>query len=180
MSHVTISRPDASEYAPYYVKYVGKVPDGDLLATLERDGRDTVTLLRGIPEAKALTRYAPGKWSVKEVVGHICDAERIFSYRALRFARGDATPLKTFDQDAYVPAGRFDARPLAELATELERIRGATVALFSGLDAAALERKGVASEKEVSVRALAWIVAGHARHHVEILKERYLPLIAGA
>jgi len=168
-----VTRPDASEYAPYYGTYVGTVPEGDLLQILEDQHRDTQALLGGLSEAQALHRYAPGKWSVKEVVGHLTDAERVFSYRALRFARGDAKPLQGFDENAWVPPGKFDARPLADLAAEFAVVRRATVALFRSLDAAALERRGVASDNLVSVRALAYIIAGHERHHVDILHERY-------
>jgi len=170
----TIPRPDATEYAPYYGTYVGKVPDGDLLELLERQRRETQNLLAGLSDTQALHRYAPGKWSIKEVVGHLMDSERVFCYRALRFARADEKPLQGFDEKAWVPAGSFDARPLADLAAELEAVRRATIALFGGFDAAALARKGTANNNEVTVRALAWIVAGHERHHVAILRERYL------
>ena len=174
MTTATIPRPDATEYAPYYGTYVGKVPDGDLLELLERQRRETQNLLAGLSDTQALHRYAPGKWSIKEVVGHLMDSERVFCYRALRFARADEKPLQGFDEKAWVPAGSFDARPLADLAAELEAVRRATIALFGGFDAAALARKGTANNNEVTVRALAWIVAGHERHHVAILRERYL------
>jgi len=170
----TIPRPDATEYAPFYGTYVGKVPDGDLLELLERQRRETQNLLAGLSDTQALHRYAPGKWSIKEVVGHLMDSERVFCYRALRFARADEKPLQGFDEKAWVPAGSFDARPLADLAAELDAVRRATIALFGGFDAAALARKGTADNNEVTVRALAWIVAGHERHHVAILRERYL------
>jgi len=170
----TIPRPDATEYAPFYGTYVGKVPDGDLLELLERQRRETQNLLAGLSDTQALHRYAPGKWSIKEVVGHLMDSERVFCYRALRFARADEKPLQGFDDKAWVPAGSFDARPLADLAAELDAVRRATIALFGGFDAAALARKGTANNNEVTVRALAWIVAGHERHHVAILRERYL------
>lgn len=170
----TIPRPGAGEYAPFYDTYVSKVPEGDVLAILEEQRRATQALLAGIPERKALHRYAPGKWSVKEVVGHLMDSERVFCYRALRFARADAKPLQGFDEQTWVPAGKFDARPLAELAAEFDAVRRATIALFHGLDGAALARRGTANDQEISVRALAYIVAGHERHHVAILKERYL------
>lgn len=166
-------RPAAEEFAPFYAGYVAEAPEGDILATLERQGRETAALLRGVDEARALTRYAPGKWSIKEVIGHLADAERIFAYRALRIGRADQTPLASFEEDAYVAAAGFDARPLAELVAELEAVRAATVALFRGFDAAAWERRGTASGKTISVRALAWIVAGHERHHVRVLGERY-------
>lgn len=173
MTAAAIPRPVAAEYAPYYGRYIDKVPDGDLLRTLEDQGRETQAVLAGLSEAKALYRYAPGKWSVKEVVGHVTDTERVFSYRALRFARGDATALPGFDENAWVPAGSFDARSLADLAAELDAVRRATLALFRGLDAAALARRGTASDNAVSVRAIAWIIAGHERHHVALLHERY-------
>jgi hypothetical protein len=169
----TIPRPEPSEYAPSYEAYVAKVPQGDLLTVLDQQRRDTQQLLAGLPETKALHRYAPGKWSVKEVVGHLADSERVFSYRALRFARADGLPLQGFDEQAWVPAGRFDARSLTDLAGELAAVRGATIALFRGLDAEALACRGTANNKTVSVRALAWIIAGHERHHVGILHERY-------
>jgi uncharacterized damage-inducible protein DinB len=168
------SRPDSTEYSPYYGKYVEKVPQGDLLQILERERRETLALLRGLTETQALHRYAPGKWSIKEVVGHVNDSERIFAYRALRIGRGDTTPLASFDQDTYVPAGAFDARPVADLAAEYDAIRGATLALLRSFDEAALARRGTASGKEVSARGLAWIIAGHARHHFDIVRERYL------
>jgi len=169
-----IPRPDASEYAPYYGTYVTKVPEGDVLQLLERQRKETQALLAGMPDARALHRYAPGKWSIKEVIGHIADAERIFCYRALRFAREDKTPLPGFDENAYTPAGRFDARPIADLAAELDTVRRASVTLFRGMEGEALARRGMASNHDVSVRALAYIIAGHERHHVMILRERYL------
>jgi DinB family protein len=170
----TIPRPDASEYAPHYETYVSKVPNGNLLEILEDQRRETQGLLAEIPEGRAIYRYAPGKWSIKEVVGHVTDAERVFSYRALRFARADETPLPGFDEKAYAPAGRFDARALLDLAVELDAVRRATIALFTGLEPAALARRGTANAKEISVRALAYIIAGHERHHLEVLRERYL------
>jgi len=170
----TIPRPDATEYAPFYGTYVGKVPDGDLLELLERQRREAQNVLAGLEEQQALHRYPHGKWSIKEAVGHLMDSERVFCYHALRFARADEKPLQGFDEKAWVPAGSFDARPLADLAAELDAVRRATIALFGGFDAAALARKGTANNNEVTVRALAWIVAGHERHHVAILRERYL------
>ena len=169
----TIPRPETSEYAPFYETYISKVPKGELLQVLEDQRRETQQLLAGLPEAKALHRYAPDKWSIKEVVGHLTDSERVFAYRALRFARADDKPLQGFDEKAWVPPGRFDVRPLMDLAAELDAVRRATTALFRGLDAEALARRGTANNNTVSVRALAWIIAGHERHHVGILHERY-------
>ncbi|HEY6224204.1 MAG TPA: DinB family protein [Gemmatimonadales bacterium] len=174
MTATTIARPGADEYAPYYGTYIGKVPDGDLRAMLASQLAETLELIRSIPESRGGYRYAPDKWSIREVLGHLADSERIFSYRALRIGRGDTTPLPGYEQDDYVPVGRFDARTLRDLADELVAIRQATIHLFAHLDDAALERRGTASGKPVSVRALAYIIAGHERHHVEILKSRYL------
>jgi hypothetical protein len=173
MTTAAIPRPAAAEYDPYYGRYIDKVPEGDLLRTLEAQARETQALLAGLSDAKALHRYAAGKWSIKEVIGHVADTERVYSYRALRFARADATALPGFDENAWVPAGNFDARPLADLAAELDAVRRATLALFRGLDAAALARRGTANDAAISVRAIAWIIAGHERHHVALLHERY-------
>jgi len=171
---LAIPRPNATEYDPHYETYVTKVPEGNLLTILEAQRRETQDLLASIPDGRALHRYAPGKWSMKEVVGHVTDAERVFSYRALRFARGDQTPLPGFDEQVYAPAGKFDLRTLPDLAAELDAVRHATIALFGSFDQVSLARHGPASNNEVSVRALAYIIAGHERHHVGILRERYL------
>jgi hypothetical protein len=168
------SAPAASEHAPYYGRYIGLVPSGDIIATLERQGEETSRLLNGLSAEKADFRYAPAKWSIKEVIGHLTDAERIFSYRALRFARGDDTPLAGFDENDYAPAGEFGARSLEDLVADLRAARASTVALFRGLPASAMTRGGEASGVRVTVRALAWITAGHELHHVTILRERYL------
>jgi hypothetical protein len=169
-----IARPQTDEYIPYYGKYISLVPEGDLVETLRAQIGDTLALVRAIPEQRASHRYAPGKWSIKEVVGHMADVERVMTYRALRIARGDATPLPGFDENAWVPAANFDARPLASLAHELEQVRGATVAFFETLGPEAAARRGSANNSPISARALAYIIAGHERHHVGILKERYL------
>lgn len=134
----------------------------------------SLSLFRGISEEKSLHRYAPGKWSVKEVLGHVIDAERIFTYRALRFARNDHTPLAGFDQDPYIAAANFDARPWSDFVEEFEHVRRSTVLFFRGLTPEQALRCGVASEASVSVRALGYIIAGHELHHVKILRDRYL------
>lgn len=174
MTATLIARPGTDEYAPYYGTYIGKVPDGDLRAMLASQLAETLALIRSIPESRGGHRYAPDKWSIKGVLGHLADSERIFSYRALRIGRGDTTPLPGFEQDDYVPMGNFDARTLRDLADELAAVRQATLHLFAHLDQAAFERRGTASGKPVSVRALAYIIAGHELHHVGILKTRYL------
>jgi uncharacterized damage-inducible protein DinB len=173
MSVTTLARPEAHEYIEYYERYIGRVPAGDVRETLANQIGVTRRLLAPLSEAEALRRYAPGKWSVKEVVGHLTDAERVFSYRALRFARADRTPLAGFDENTYVPAGNFDARPLASLVEEFADVRHATISLLRGLDQQALLRKGEANGQEVSVRALAYIIAGHELHHLGVLRDRY-------
>lgn len=167
-------RPDNGEYASFYAGYVGMVPDGDLLQTLEQQDEQTMALLGGVPESKGGHAYAPGKWTLKEVVGHMVDAERVFSYRALRIARGDTMPLHGFDEKAWVPNAGFNSRTLADLLGELRVVRASTLALLRHLPPESVTRLGTASEKPVSVRALAWIIAGHERHHLGIIKERYL------
>lgn len=167
------ARPDTTEHVPYYGRYTALVPDGSIIDTLRKQMTETAALLARVPAAREEHRYTEGKWSVKEVVGHLADAERVFAYRALRFARGDETPLPSFDEGRYVPEGRFGKRTLRSLAEEFRAVREATIRLFEGLDAEAMSRRGVAAESPVSVRALAWIIAGHERHHVALLEERY-------
>ena len=170
---MNVGRPASDEIPAHFVGYIGKVPESDPVAVLTSQIDVTAALLRGVSETDALKRYAPGKWSVKEVVGHLADTERIMAYRALRIARGDETPLPGFDENAYVPPARFDARPLADLVADLRTVRAGTLALFRSFDADAWRRRGTASGKAVSVRALGYMIPGHERHHVEILKTRY-------
>jgi hypothetical protein len=174
MAQRVLARPGADEYAPYYAAYVNLVPDGDILALLAEQIGETLDLLRGLSESRAAARYAPGKWSIKEVCGHMIDAERIFSYRALRFARGDRQPLAGFEQDDYIRNADFDSRSIKDLAEEFEHVRRATILLFEHLDGEAWSRRGIASEAEVSVRGLAYIIAGHERHHMGVIRSRYL------
>lgn len=168
------TKPAKSEFLPYYERYIALVPDGDVISTLATQITDTQSLLRALPASVATYRYAPDKWSVSEVVGHMIDSERIFTGRALRFARNDATPLPGFEQDDYVRNATFDAYPLSELASELETVRQSTIFLFRHMDEDAWTRRGLANNAEVSVRALAYIIAGHELHHREILSARYL------
>lgn len=174
MTNTMIGKPDATEYLHYYDRYIALVPEGDLLAQLSQQMDETLALLRSIPETQAGFRYAPDKWSIKELVGHLIDTERIFSHRALRFARNDRTPLPGYEQDDYVRNGSFDDCQLEELAGEFESVRRSTLSLFKNLAKDAWMRKGIANESEVSVRALAYIIAGHELHHREILRSRYL------
>ncbi|HEX9918755.1 MAG TPA: DinB family protein [Pyrinomonadaceae bacterium] len=175
MTTLTINRPEETEYAPYYGKYVSLVAGDDVLAALNDGLSQTLALLQQVPESLAGFRYAEGKWSIKELVGHMIDGERIFAYRALRFARGDTTPLPGFEQDDYIRNASFDACSLGALAAEFESVRRATLFLFKHLDGEAWMRRGVASESAVSVRALAYIIAGHELHHAGVLRDRYLP-----
>jgi hypothetical protein len=167
-------RPDPGEYNAYYDRYIALVPPGDIIALLSVQLDDTVAMLRDLSEDQALHAYAPGKWTIKEVIGHIMDAERVFSYRALRFARGDETPLASFDENLYAPAGGFNNRRLATLISELTAVRRATIAFYAGLSADAWVRGGTASNNYMSVRGLAWTTAGHELHHRLLLTQRYL------
>jgi uncharacterized damage-inducible protein DinB len=170
---LTIARPQAGEYAPYYDRYISLVQGEDILNTLDEQRRQTMTLLCGRDDEDGDFRYAPGKWSAKEVLGHVCDTERVFAYRALRIARADATTLEGFEQDDYVRNGPFAQRPLADLVEDFIAVRRATLSLLRNLDEAAWTRRGVANKNEVTVRALAYIIAGHELHHRGILEERY-------
>lgn len=174
MSKALSVRPAKDEHAEYYAKYTSRVADGNIVETLENQLQESLNLLQGISEEKANYRYAAEKWSIKEVLGHIIDGERIFAYRALRIARNDQTPLPGFEQDGYVDAGKFDARSLADLIEEFKCVRQASLFLFKNLDEVAWLRRGTASENEVTVRAMAYIIAGHELHHLNVLKEKYL------
>jgi hypothetical protein len=167
------TRPQATEYAPYYGKYISLVPDGDILALLEEQLRRTTALLASVSEEKADYRYAPEKWTVKQVVGHVTDTERIFAYRALRISRNDTTPIEGFEQDDYVRYGPFETCKMADLVEDFAAVRRATLSLFRRLDAEAWQRRGTANRNQVTVRALAYTSAGHELHHVAILKDRY-------
>jgi hypothetical protein len=174
MATALTHRPEASEHNPYYARYIAMVPEDDGVQALENQLVEGLALFRAIPEAKGEHRYAPGKWTVKEVIGHVIDAERVFAFRAMCFARSDRTELPGFDENAYVPAGDFGRRTLADLANEWELVRRSNLAMFRGFGAGAWTRRGVANGSPISVRALAFIIAGHTRHHATILRERYL------
>jgi hypothetical protein len=169
---IRVGHPDQSEYAPFYASYIARVTEEPLPA-LESQGKATHAILAKVSDATAGHRYAPDKWSVREVVGHLADAERIMSYRVLRIARADPIPLEGFDEGAYVRAAGADARPWASLVGDLVVVRAGTLALLQSLDTQAWQRRGTANGATVSVRALAHIVVGHERHHLEILRTRY-------
>jgi uncharacterized damage-inducible protein DinB len=169
-----IARPNADEYAPFYAGYIARVPDGiDLFALLRRQPDDLRTLLAAVSDAQANAHPAPGEWSIKEVMGHICDTERIFAYRTLRIARGDTTPLPGFDQDTYVRGTDFNARALSDLLEEFSLQRRANVLCFAALTEAEIMRVGTASTAPVSVRALLYMMAGHVMHHIESFQTDY-------
>jgi uncharacterized damage-inducible protein DinB len=167
-------RPGADDHAPYYGVYVRQVPDGDVLETLAREVGGTVALLEPLDETQATYRYAPGKWSVKEVLGHVIDVERVFAQRALHFARNDAAPLPSMEQDGWVETGYFDRRTLASLLEEFRVVRQANLAMFRGFDSEAWANRGVASGVEFTVRSIPYIIAGHEIHHRKVLEARYL------
>jgi DinB superfamily len=167
-----MQRPSPTEYAPSYHSYVTLVPEEDILAPLEGQLAEVLALLRPVSESQGNERHPPYTWSVKEVVGHVTDAERIFGCRALRFARGDATPLPGFDENVYVRAAEFDRTPLQDLVCGFEAVRQSHLCFFRSLSAAAWSRTGEANGNAVSVRALAYIIVGHARHHTAILRRR--------
>jgi uncharacterized damage-inducible protein DinB len=169
-----MNRPNSDEHSPYYGKYIALVPDDemDIVHHLADQHHETVDALRKA-KAKGDHAYGPGKWTVKEVIGHLCDAERIFAYRALRFSRGDTTELPGFDENAYVASSNFRSRTMDDLIEELWAVRAGTLALAKNLPSGGMDMRGSANATPVSVRALLWIIAGHERHHLGILRERY-------
>jgi hypothetical protein len=169
-----IPRPAASAHAPYFARYIDLVPDGDVLDRLNRQVEDTCALVAGRGEDGARHRYAPSKWSVKEIVGHLADTERLFVYRAMSIARGDDTPLPGMEEDAWVLGGNADEVPLPDLLDELLAVRRATVAFFANLGEAALLRRGVASDNILVVGCVPWLIAGHELHHAGVIRERYV------
>lgn len=171
-----IEKPGPSEYAPFYAGYIAAIAalaDGDILETLETQTSDLRQLAASIPADRETFRYGEGKWSVREVFGHMIDAERVFSYRLLRFSRGDETPVPGFEENQYVAASHFDERPLADIVEELVLLRQANLRLIRSLAPEAWTRTGTANTHPVSVRALVFIMAGHVRHHLNILRDRY-------
>lgn len=172
------TRPAAGQYAPYYETYVRLIPAGtNPLVLLQQQPRELRQLLEPLTEEQGQFAYAPGKWSIKESLVHMIDTERIFAYRALRIARGDQQALPGFEQNDYVPASGANARSMADILEEYDTVRAATLSLLRSFQPEALERMGTASNNPVSVRALAYIMAGHEAHHLHLLRERYLPAL---
>jgi hypothetical protein len=168
-----MERPGETEYAPFYAGYVALVPEAGILEALEGQVDEVLALAGRVPAEKELHRYAEGKWSLRQVMGHLVDAERVFGYRAFCFSRGEKAALPSFDENAYVAAARSDASPLRELAEEFALVRRSNLVVLRRLEAGEWARAGTASGHSVTVRALAWIMAGHPRHHLKIVRERY-------
>jgi hypothetical protein len=168
-----MSRPDPKEYAPFYAGYIARVPEGSILEILERQPGEVRRALAAVASERETYRYAPEKWSIRELLGHIGDAERIFGYRALRIGRGDQTPLAGFDEKPYVAASGADTRPLADLLEEFAAVRAANLIVLRHLPEAAWLNMGTANNNPVSVRAVAYTMAGHVLHHMAVLRERY-------
>ncbi|MGB2669932.1 MAG: DinB family protein [Candidatus Acidiferrum sp.] len=175
-----VGRPEPGEYVPFYEDYISMVPGNDIESALEAQRLQTMQLFAGRSERDGNFRYAADKWTVKDVLGHIADSERIFAYRALRIARGDKTPIEGFEQDDYVRGAGFNERPLASLVEEFADVRSASLALFRSLGKEAWLRRGTANKNEISVRALAYITAGHELHHRQVIEERYFSAIPRA
>lgn len=171
---MNITKPIPGEYAPYYHTYVSKVVFDDLITALEQGGREFLEFVRNIPADKLDFRYAEGKWTVKEVIGHLIDAERVFAYRAMRFARNDKTALPGFEENNYVPESNANYRSIESLIEEVKFLRKATVAMFQSFNSEMMLRKGPANGKDISVRALGFIIAGHELHHMGVIMDRYL------
>ena len=174
----TTIRPTPEDYAPYFERYISLVPNGKITRTLEAGQEQLVSLFGRVIEDGAGYRYAPGKWSVREVLGHIIDTERVFTYRALRVARGDTTPLPPFDQDLFVTGGDFDRLRLADLIDEFVIVREGTLALFRHLSPEAWNRRGTVGQDPLTPRASAWIIAGHQLYHEALIIERYQAVLA--
>lgn len=169
-----MSRPEASEYDPYYEHYVSLVPEDDIKSVLSVQPRDLEALIASVPETKGTYAYADGKWTIKQMLGHLIDGERMFAYRIFRISRGDETPIEGFDQDPYIEHANSNDRPFTDLLKEFALLREANMIFFNNLRDDAWTRVGTANERQISVRALAWIMAGHIRHHIAVLNERYL------
>ncbi|OBX23773.1 DinB family protein [Gelidibacter algens] len=171
---MTISKLSSDEYNPYYQPYIDKVGGGDIHKTLKNNREVVTSFFKGISNDRLSFRYAEDKWTIKEILLHVIDTERVFAYRALCIARQDKTKLPGFDQDAYVAYCHANERTLESLLSEYNNVRAATVSLFESFDDKALTQIGIASESALSVRAVAFIIVGHENHHLQIIKARYL------
>jgi hypothetical protein len=172
MTSARLSRPQPTEYSAYYGKYVDLVREDDIIEVLRSQADEVASFLRGVPESQASVLHPPYTWTIMQVVSHLSDSERVFAYRAMRIGRGDATPLPGFDENEYARTAQVDRLRLNNLAAEFETVRAATLSLFENLPESAWPRVGTANNNPVSVRALAWIMAGHVRHHLAIMCQR--------
>lgn len=175
MSPIVVSRPPREEYAPPFENYVTRVEEADVLEAMTRQMGEVRAVLAAVQGQDERFRYAEGKWSIREVAGHLVDTERIMGYRACCVARGETASLPGFDENAYVRNASFDVCPLPELLDELQHVRAGHLAFFRHLDPKAWARVGTANSHPISVRALAYVMVGHPRHHLAVLRERYLP-----
>jgi hypothetical protein len=169
-----MKRPEPSEYDAYYERYVSLVGETDIVGAMRAQLDEIEKVFGALTKEKSLHTYAPGKWTIKQIIGHLTDGERIFAYRALRISRADSTPIEGFEQDGYIENARFNEMKLKDLVEELTLSRKANLILFENLTEEAWSRTGTASGVPVSVRALAYIMVGHIRHHLKILREKYL------
>lgn len=169
-----MQKPETSEYDPYYGAYISLVTEPDLISVLAGQPAELNELLGGLDEEKGKFAYADGKWTIKESISHLIDGERIFAYRALRISRGDTTPIAGFEQDGYIENSHANERSFDDLLGEFGELRSANLRLLKNLDDHGWKRMGTASEKPISVRALGFIMAGHLRHHMGLLKSKYL------
>jgi hypothetical protein len=167
-------RPKADEHIEYYGGYISQAPDGDIIESMTRQLPETLAFLRSIPEDRVDHRYAPGKWTPRQIVGHLSDGERVFQYRAWRFSREDTTPVPGFDENHYVDHAPFENVSMNDLLDEFEHLRKASVHMFANMDESAMSRRGSANGHDISVRAIAWIIVGHVTHHMRVLREKYL------
>lgn len=174
---MSLSRPLPGEYAEAYAPYFADAGDGDVLAQFQTQTEEVVALFAGLSETQAAFRYAPGKWSLKDLLQHLCDSDRIFAYRCLCVGRGDTTPLPGFDENAYTAAAHADARTMAELVADWRAARGASLALFRSLSDAAWMNRGTTNGRAITTRCIPYICAGHVAHHVAVIRERYLPVL---
>ena len=174
MPSPSLTRPDPSEYTTYAERYISLVPDGAIAETLAHQFEEYLPLYRGISEEKGAYRYAPDKWSLKQVLGHVIDTEKIIGYRGLAASRGDKNPIPGFEQDDYVNAANFDDRSVSDLIEELATVRAASVRLFTHMTDEMLLRRAIANNAEISARAAGFMIAGHERYHIKHLKEHYL------
>lgn len=168
-----MNRPSPAEYAPYYQSYIDQVNETDIMQVLRSELDDLDVLLGNVPAEQETYAYADGKWTIRQIVGHLIDGERVFGYRALCIARGEKQNLPGFDENEYMTTAPYNAIELEDLLSELRLVRLSNIAMFRSLDDAAWERTGTANANDVTVRAIAFIMAGHLRHHMNVLRERY-------